>query len=32
MLLCKKIIVAKSNELKTEWSDSQEWANLAENL
>jgi hypothetical protein len=28
-LLCHKIIVAKSKEMKAGWSDSQEWTNLA---
>jgi hypothetical protein len=28
-LLCKKFTLAKSNEVETRWSDSQEWTNLA---
>jgi hypothetical protein len=27
-LLCKKNIIAKSKEVKTEWTNSQEWTNL----
>jgi hypothetical protein len=29
-LLCKKIIVVKSKEVKTVWYNSQKWTNLAE--
>jgi hypothetical protein len=29
-LLCKRIIVAKSKEVKAGWSNSQEWTNLTE--
>jgi hypothetical protein len=29
-LLCKKIIVPKSKEVNTGWSNSQQWINLAE--
>jgi hypothetical protein len=30
ILLCKKITVVKSKEVKTGWYNSQEWTNLAE--